>query len=184
MCCILCFLTKSVSQFVCRKSKSKHDHATEGLRKKETVSAKKVLVYMNNTHSVIMDMDVPIYMIMFCISGCSAPVQVWTQWVNLTPACMTCTGCPATPMVRETDSITALYDIRTQDSFTTHSTCTGRRTCVQRLMSPETCHGQMFSSSCSHCYRRVICEAENDSCQADTQNTHIPKPYIHWLLIF
>lgn len=116
------FLTKSVSQFVCRKSKSKHGHANGGAQKKETVSAKKVQYIWTHTHSVNMDMDVHIhdnvlYFRLLCAS------LSWTQWVNLTPACMTCTGCPATPMVRETDrySITALYDIRTQDSFTTHT---------------------------------------------------------------
>lgn len=53
-------LTKSVSHFVYRKSKSKHGHTNGGAQKKETVSAKEV--YMNTyKHSVIMDMDVRTY---------------------------------------------------------------------------------------------------------------------------
>lgn len=96
------FLTKSDSQFVCRKSKSKHGHANGGAQKKETVSAKKVQYIWTHTHSVIMDMDVHIHdNVLYFRLLCASPS--WTQWVNLTPACMTCTGCPAMPMVRETD---------------------------------------------------------------------------------
>lgn len=113
---------------------------------------------------------------------CASPS--WTLWVNLTPACMTCTGCPATPTVRETErEWTALYDTCTHILiYHTHthiyeradaSACKGWS--LQRLVMVRCL---LVHVPTSHCHKRVICEAEKDSWQAiGREHTHLKALY-------
>lgn len=119
---------------VFRKSKTKHGHANGGSQRTETVSVNKY----KWTHEHISRVSLRTWMYIHLHDDvlsrrllCGSPS--WTQWVNLTPACMTCTGCPAMPTVSQTHRHrTALYDTFTHRLiyYTYRLICTGRRTCV------------------------------------------------------
>ncbi len=107
MCFILCFPHKECLSICLQKKQEQTWPRQRRGSEKGNSECKKSTVYMNTytqcnyglgcTYCTYSIHDNVLYFRLLCAS------PSWTQWVNLTPACMTCTGCPATPMVRETD---------------------------------------------------------------------------------